>query len=840
MKCLKIFFWLIGLSFIPIHAEQIIHSITYDPTMLSITNETIDGFEYSKLSYGNLNSLWNSGHPELPVDVIKLSVPYNSTNYSVELYDISYTDFQINSYVYPAQNLREISDTLEFGFTHPDNQIYSSDFFLPSSHITSISSGYLFGNNKVVSIGITPFTYNPSIGVLRLITNASIKLNYTIDNQISPIIFREDVSMMEREQKLTSQFVDNGDAVTSNSYISESLTRKINNSNNMLPTYNYCIITNRELEPSFKKIIAMKRQKGLSAGTLCIEDLIASSICNEGDINVNEYGDTISIITDSAGVVRQYLKYAVASANNPTTYVLFGGKAPYAPVRYLHTFISSDPNNTHVASDIYFSELSIPFKKYNESSVYDNEYIFYNQRIPGSSQEQIFEYNPELFIGRLLCSNKEEIYNYSDKLHKYTFKPDEMGGGYLENALFVNSHGNGMAHESSSVISVAEDLFQNVSLYEQSDSSMHPTGSEVVDWINENGVGYLSLYAHGEPQAVAVYDIYNGIKQVLSALDNNMPYSNNIVSENGNGLDCLNNEQSPFICYSISCVTMPYDNPLPYYYLTQPENHYNLGESFTLGKNYGGPAFLGNTRQGYVGLSTRLEKTFLNCIKNQNYKIGVAEAFSKYNYLYATNHIKFEHNLLGDPEFEIWTSVPMQYSALTLDRFPSSFKVNGITVNDTIAYCDNKGNIGRVSGQNGSAILSGVSHNSSIMVYSHNHVPFIFPLMLQNCEISNSQYVYASSFMVGSNIQSNIEAGNVIIKNGVCYEIDATNDVSINNGLIVESGATFNIKTPGRVTIAGGILKAGAKVKIEAGKIEIVKSFTAENGAKVEINNYIE
>ena len=62
----------------------------------------------------------------------------------------------------------------------------------------------------------------------------------------------------------------------------------------------------------------------------------------------------------------------------------------------------------------------------------------------------------------------------------------------------------------------------------------------------------------------------------------------------------------------------------------------------------------------------------------------------------------------------------------------------------------------------------------------------------------------------------------------------------LGEGFIVENGATFNIKTPGKVIIDGCVFQSGANVKIEAGSVEIVKSFTAEQGSKVEFKQLID
>ena len=167
-------------------------------------------------------------------------------------------------------------------------------------------------------------------------------------------------------------------------------------------------------------------------------------------------------------------------------------------------------------------------------------------------------------------------------------------------------------------------------------------------------------------------------------------------------------------------------------------------------------------------------------------------------------------------------------------------KHNGITSSDTIAYCDNEGNVGRKWGADDVDFFNGISPTASIMVYNHDHIPYIAPMNLQNCNITNSQYVYASSFSAGRNIVPIINNGNVSIKNGADYEIEASDDVYLGEGFIVENGATFAVKTPSKVTIDGCVFQSGARVKIEAGKVEFIGKFTAELVSKVEFSQYVE
>ena len=195
---------------------------------------------------------------------------------------------------------------------------------------------------------------------------------------------------------------------------------------------------------------------------------------------------------------------------------------------------------------------------------------------------------------------------------------------------------------------------------------------------------------------------------------------------------------------------------------------------------------------------------------------------------------------MGDPEFEIWTSEPQQYEGINVRRSRENYLISGVTSSDIISYCDNEGNVGSFYGTDAFGLILHLSPSAIVMIYNHDHIPYIAPLKLQNCNINNSQYVYASSFSAGKSIIPNATNGNVTIKNGAIYEIDATDNVLLGEGFIVENGATFAVKTPGKVTIDGCVFQSGAKVKIESGNVEVIGKFTAELGSKVEFTQYVD
>ena|GEM_PF-196481 len=844
LKILTSLLFFCALHTLYVSAAQITHTVTYDPDNLTLSYDTINDI-YTIVEYDGLLSYNFAGSPKLPTDILTFSVPYNAKNFRVQMQTNTHYDIPLVHHVYPQQESMPIDQVTVSDFTEPDQRVYGSFDFEPRQTSTVLCSGFLLGDNQVVSIRIHPFTYNPKYKIVRLATNATVTVSYDVDTTFVPSLVRYNLEVKETEMESIVPQIVNGYYMALNSYAFNMQNQGSSQVQESWPTYTYCIITSRDLEPAFKKIVAMKRQKGISTGVVCVEDLMSSPIFNTGDNMGNNY----ATITDTAGVIREYLKYAFQSPTNPTQYVLMGGKAPFAPVRYAKSPYQKWPSWQHVPSDLYFSDLSMPWVHVasNYDDIFQSEY-----EIPASILiDRAIPYYPDLFIGRLLCSNKEEIDNYSRKLYKYTFSPGDGDTSYLLNALVVSANDSNIRESANNYISWVDGMFADKDLtlshIENSDSD-YMTGSQALNHINENKCGYLSLYGHGEPQSIEIYN--NGqYRYIISALDSYIAdtigstpeITNNEIC---NGLDNLNNKLSPFICYSISCSIMPYDIDPTFNKFTTYENKYNFGESFTLGNNYGGPAFLGNTRMGYFNKSEYLEAEFINTLLNrQLFSPGKAEAYSKVFFKLKSdnvfNHITLEHNLLGDPEFDFWTSEPQKYDDVVVSYYEGSFIITGLSPNDTVAYCDNNGSVGKRIGDNFVAIL-GVSPTTTLMVYNHHHIPYIAPMKLQHCDINNSQYVYASAFAAGRNVLPANSPGDVFVKSGAIYEVEATDDVHLGEGFIVENGATFAIKTPGKVTIDGCVFQSGAKVKIEAGNVEIVKNCTAERGSKVEITQYID
>ena len=340
------------------------------------------------------------------------------------------------------------------------------------------------------------------------------------------------------------------------------------------------------------------------------------------------------------------------------------------------------------------------------------------------------------------------------------------------------------------MLSNLSNFIPDVSLIKEQQGQNYPTGKNIIDSINNNKYGFICSLNHGSPHCITVYGhAYPDTitRHRIWAIDSvkNLP-----DSETGNGLNNLHNKYFPMIYYSLCCETMPFGN----------NGITNLGESFTTGKDYGGPIYIGYTVESMEIYGYELMNTLLNNLSGVKYKIGAAYSISKkcYRGLLGENpKYAIAQNLLGDPTIELWTDIPELYSDVTVTRYDNSITLSGIDADSTITIVAIKSlsqaEPKTILNSDSTLSINQISPNSTIMLYKHNHIPYILPLVLQNVELDQSQYVFASDVVAGSSVDSVRTPGNVSVSSGTEFEIEATGTVTLQGGFEVEKGATFAV-----------------------------------------------
>ena len=779
------------------------YTATYSNDNLTIGTDTLDGVVYSTVSYNDLYNDGEPGMPSLPVDFLKFSVPYNATDFTVSVNTRMWHTQTLDHLLYPCQMPRLLDGSPAPPAMLPDSATYYSGNYYPSQMAWVVDEGFLAGENHIVTVAVLPFryTHNASTNQLSMVRRCGITLRYRLSDSLAmqPIV-RNDSLLREEGYNLVQTMVVNpnsvksyaptlntslidsigymhgigGDVINGGGYaggdgpgpVNPSLpdpgvdTTGISDELHLMETgvrFPYLIVTTSELKHAVRRIAALKRQKGYNVKVVTMDEVLSSQLSGFGDV-VGEGHNARLTYTDEAGKLRQFIRNYYKYFG--TDYVLLVGKdIPYR----MHDcdFIT----NGH--GDLYYSELHADW-----------------------SDSSKIEFSPEVYVGRLLCSTPEQINNYTDKLLRYELNPGNGDATYLRRALFTE--GRDFCHKLNDLINLAKSFFPDQVIMRDSIESDYPKGCDIIDTINTVQFGFMCSHNHGSPSCIRTYgpDPSDNKRFFLWAIDSvRVLYSLIDSLEVTNGLNRINNKYNPMIYYSLACQTMPYNR------VAYADVDINFGESFTMGKDYGGVVYLGYTANNWSSDPKYLFNGFLDQLELRHFKVGMAEALSKNNYKnYCLESTCVYHNLLGDPSLEIWTQALQEYGNINISRTNNTIDISGInSFPSYIAYSKSNGGIGLKSVITRNCSITDASLNGSMMVFSHTRIPYIAPLYLQNTIMSNSEYVIASDVIAGNFVEYYREEGDVTIQSGAVYEIEAKGSVTLQDGFKVEKGATFAV-----------------------------------------------
>ena len=766
------------------------HTESFITSDLTISPDTINGEVFFDVSFDGLDIQGNPGEPALPVKYITFSVPYDAYNISVSVTYGNTLTYNLPSSVLPIQETPFFSGSGTSSYTAPKDSIYNLTNIYPTSAAKITSEGFYNGENHIVTIAVTPVRYTPSLNKLSFHRNISITINYDCGDGLGPLAIKP---LLKYNTTTRDKAFEHVKSIVKNPTQVEGFVAPLAISTftvEPLPYYEYCVITSRELAPAFERLVAWQLHKGFDAGIVCMEDILA---CEE-----YQNGDPISGINNDAGKLRAYLMDA--SAKGGARYVLLGGKEPHVPVMKGHYFY---------ATDLYFADLNGDWD-YNKDGKYYGHYNF-----------DKVDFATDIKVGRLLCKNIAEVENYVDKYLTYERNPPT--GSEYYNHRFAHFQGSLYDNYSQDFSRVIESMHISQVPFETHYSNNSMLGSEVIGLLNNTKSNMMFMNGHGNEGGIMVSD--NGI----NALDNERHW---IPDELGNGLDNLQNKLYPSIMFAMSCQTIPYEK-------TDSAFSLNVGESFTLGKNYGGVAYIGFNETILVSEGCKFEAYFMKTIDQYS---NIYDAFSESRRMYENGGFsRYAYNLLGDPTIQIRLNTPNFYNHSNFEVIRDAgdliqFSVLNIPIEEEYCLAFRQPDGTSVRETVVSAACSGISSNSSIMVYNENMVPYIAPLVVQNQTYNKSLYIFASSVYMGNNVNANCEPGDVVIASGIDIVLDASEEVVLGPGFIINSNASLTIKSQGKVTLSGCTVKTGATLKIEAAELEVSTDFNLQQNANMEFS----
>ena len=714
-----------------------------------------DGEVYNILSYEDLMNEGELGVPALPIKHVSIPIPYYAENISLRVENSDVTSVVLANRILPIQeDVPTLLGKYNTSFVTGDSNIYSLTFPYPEQSAQIVSIPTIGGNSRFVRIAISPIQYYPKYNKIDFSDLINISVDYTIPKA--------------KNKLLAGQ------------------TRDFQTYNIGIPFYEYCVITCDSLKGSFERLIAWRRQNGYNAGVVCKEDILN---------NAYIIGDTVSSIYDNAGKIRQYLQFV----SGITKYVLLGGNDSIIPIRYgtgdndYWTQNTHEPNDYKIPSDFYFSELSSNWKADND--------VFYGER------NDNLNYGGQLYVGRILCTKPQEVENYTNKLLRYELNPGNGDTPYLTKAFFQQADdlqltsGGGQANIVAAALGgnfTTKKIIQEVPNARSSDT-VSPFGKEVIDSMKTH-YGYVNWFGHGHPNAITTKSnsIYNEEQQKwnhlyqpygITSVDENVPY---MIPETGNGLDCLGNKIYPMIAYSVACTITPFDTYNEY------TNFPNIGQSFTLGKDYGGPALVGNTRYGWVSWSYKYQEKFNEYAICE--PLGEALVHARASFCSASRYPHFlahSSNLIGCPFIRLWTDIPSLFSASLSYTYNNCI----LSANDSILDAV----IGIRDITQAEEAIDTISFNPSqglknltnvenclITLTGRNCLPQILPMTIQNTTLQGTHYAIIKDVSCGKDVRSGTQ-GNVTFSQGSDYTFETKGTFKLTKGVNIEKGAKMKV-----------------------------------------------
>lgn len=726
---------------------------------------------FSTIQVDEVENSTENGFPELPVKYINLLIPKGTKPISVNVNHIS-SDSVINL---PYKlKIAELFES-EMSLINQDVDSLNARTIYDGDRIRIIQTNY-FRGNCIVTIALYPMLYDTRNDIIIYNDNISFSLHYTQDLQDKNNMYFD-----EEDRYILSRMVDNADSVEEYAPLNVPANSRTGYSE-------YLIITQRILMNSFLELMDWKRKKGISIDIVAIEDILNDS---------NYSGDLISNIYDDAGKLRQYLYLAY---QNGLKYALLAGDN--IPIRFANRMINLEIDQIerkkyNIPTDLYFSDFNGNWDSNNDG--------FY-----GSELDNV-DYNSEIFIGRIMPKNEREVKNWIRKVLIYEKNPGNGNGEYLTKAFFTqadeafcNNCGDEVeCYWKPNISWINSDDYTIWNEVEDDDGPIFPTGAEVLNEFN-NHYGLVSFLSHGQPTNIAIStkNSNGDPKYKVTSFDNDTPQF--MISEDGNGFDNMTNYCYPTIYYSMSCLTMPFDDNNTLHPDNQiPPSSRTMGDAYTCVVKGGGPAYLGNTRYGYFPSSSEMAGKFFYAASNSYFfNLGKLENYSKLHPVYS--FVKFSHNILGCPETEIWTAIPQELSTVMHGYNETLQKLSLLARTQNVKVCvmsalDNGNSYYNVINMpvNTPIVLSNVPKYHTIVFTKHNFLPKIInpqSVFIQNVVWNDDRVITADKFLIGTYVTNNESYGDVVFDSQSNILLKMNECVEIFNNFEVKLGANLEIK----------------------------------------------
>ncbi|MDE6231268.1 MAG: hypothetical protein K2M37_06580, partial [Muribaculaceae bacterium] len=562
---------------------------------------------------------------------------------------------------------------------------------------------------------------------------------------------------------------------------------------------------------------------------------------------------------DAAASVREWLR-AMYSSVGAFHCLMIGDWRTSMPIRkygnrYKHKERIINRANPHDSyydpSDYYFTDLVSTWEYTKEGDFYYIERPKVNERSYSS---------PTIAVGRLLCSEAEEVVRYTKKLKLYELYPGKGNSEYLGRGYRLKEYNFSKTKSIFTGLSIVPEL--EIANHEKRIEDLKPDPQDVLDKMNN--VGIMSISVHGGPIGFQVAEL-----DTVGPESTKWPPGKTLMAQteyhtlnpryqfNGvRGLDRLSNFSSPSVLYSMSCDVAPFDSLVNRQEINgeitdkSEVQKYNMASAYTVAGDYGGVLALMNTRIGWTTTSADLEQNFGTALEKYRWATaGILENASKimpisYSGKRYISDVNLRHSVIGDPSIIIWRDA-LNYLSYNVARRPQGYAI--AMPNAPFGYytvsCGSYTKRQQFSNSKGFLIdldnnFSNNSYSRLIIVtiYAENHYPEV--LLLDNVNgVGHTPCSVTSRQILLGKAASTSYKPVLVLDSKTTLNLDSYETIISDGGIDVSNEGELTLTTEKKVELQNDHIGSEGTLTVNASEITLNPGFTVDKGGQLYINS---
>ena len=692
--------------------------------------------------------------PYVPVNVlIGHDQVYKSLSYSVS------NKVKIKSGVVLAQNSLPCPTSEIGNFIEPQVVSYK-EITYPETEVECSGVNRMDGYN-ILGLEVCPFIYDAKNKDLYFVK--SFTINVSFDSGSKMRIDRNMQGQGTVMYDVVKNLVENKDELET-LYSSASQARKARTNENAANRVEYLLITNRNLADTFQPLVDWKKEKGLTAKLITVED-----------IKTLYSGSTTQL------KIKNCLKEHYE--NNGLKYALLGGDDTVVPVMECYANAYNAFITDAMPTDLFYACFDNDFEwNANGNDLY------------GEIDDNI-DMTPEIFLSRVPLQSENDAYEFVNKTLDY-----EQGiytSRWTNNLLMcgakIDTAGVVNGKFVSDVQNKSENMY-NIYIRDYWDGSrirFYDTDTDFPDGANydcnstnfqeqfSQGYSFIDIMSHGTNTSFLLEGDYFDVNKALSLYD-----------------------RTPKVITTTACETNAFDKSY------EP----CMSEVLIRNGSNGVIAYLGCSRRGlgriglhFLGASEDYDGAFYKSLfkdSEGSRSFGEAVALAKTSFLSksksntAHRWVLFGLNPIGDPEMPIYTQKPKYFDSVTFsfdeDRLAIDAGVDGCCICVMGSDC-------KVVSDTKNATFTELGDGEvDITISKPGYMPWraiTYMKYIQN-EIIRSRvnHLYRNSVLIGSDVTDSKTYGPVVVEKGGTLRLKSCDAVTVKGDFDVKLGGEFIVE----------------------------------------------